>query len=74
MPMSDAERVIEVEEEVRGTVLVLRVKGRLDAISAPKAEKQVSESKVSVLSVLLGVERCSSLAPSIASSHNPAPQ
>lgn len=32
---------IQVKEELKGGVLILRFKGRLDALSTPEAEKQV---------------------------------
>lgn len=32
---------MDVKEEKKGDVLILRIKGRLDAISAPAAEKKV---------------------------------
>jgi anti-sigma B factor antagonist/stage II sporulation protein AA (anti-sigma F factor antagonist) len=35
------EGVVEMQEEKKGDVLVLRMKGRLDAISSPSAEKKV---------------------------------
>ena len=42
--MSIAEGTIELKEEKKGDVLVLRLRGRLDAISSPSAEKKVFES------------------------------
>jgi len=42
--MGAAEGVVEVKEEERGDVLVLRIRGRLDAISSPATEKKVFES------------------------------
>lgn len=39
--MGSVEGVVEIKEEKRGEVLVLRLKGRLDAISSPTAEKVV---------------------------------
>lgn len=41
--MSTAEGVLDIQEELKGDVLVLHVKGRLDAISSPSAEKWVFE-------------------------------
>ncbi len=34
---------LDISEEVKGDVLILRIKGRLDAISSPSAEKKVFE-------------------------------
>lgn len=42
--MGIVEGVIDLKEEKKGDVLVIRIKGRLDAISAPFAEKKVFES------------------------------
>lgn len=39
--MGTAEGVIDLKEEKRGGILILRVKGRLDAISSPLAEKKI---------------------------------
>jgi anti-anti-sigma factor len=39
--MGSIEGVVDIKEEKRGDVLVLRLKGRLDAISSPTAEKVV---------------------------------
>lgn len=36
-------KVIEIKEEVKGDVLILRLNGRLDAISSPNAERKVFE-------------------------------
>ena len=41
--MGTTEGVIEIKEEKKGDVLILRMKGRLDAISSPAAEKKVFE-------------------------------
>lgn len=38
------EGMVDVKEEKKGDVLVLKFKGRLDAISSPAAEKKVFES------------------------------
>lgn len=35
------EGVVELKEEKKGDILILRIKGRLDAISSPAAEKKV---------------------------------
>ena len=37
------EGVIEIKEEKKGELLILRMKGRLDAVSSPVAEKKVFE-------------------------------
>lgn len=42
--MSEFEGVVDVQEEVKGDVLVVRIKGRLDAISSPGAEKRIMDS------------------------------
>ena len=42
--MGITEGVVDVREEKKGDVLILRIKGRLDAISSPIAEKKVFES------------------------------
>jgi len=42
--MGIMEGVIELNEEKKGDVLVIHVKGRLDAISSPTAEKKVFDS------------------------------
>ncbi len=42
--MSIAEGIIELKEEKKGDVLILRFKGRLDAISSPSAERKIFES------------------------------
>ena len=42
--MGIMEGVIELNEEKKGDVLVVHVKGRLDAISSPTAEKKVFDS------------------------------
>lgn len=41
--MSITEGVVDVKMDKRGDVLILRLKGRLDAISSPAAEKKVFE-------------------------------
>lgn len=51
--MGIAEGTIELKEEKKGDVLVLRFRGRLDAISSPAAEKRVFESINSGLIKLL---------------------
>lgn len=38
------EMIVDLKEEQRGDVLILRIRGRLDAISAPAAEKKIFES------------------------------
>lgn len=42
--MGIMEGVIELNEEKKGDVLIIHVKGRLDAISSPTAEKRVFDS------------------------------
>lgn len=42
--MGVTEGLIELKEERKGEVLILRLKGRLDAISSPSAEKKVFEA------------------------------
>jgi anti-anti-sigma factor len=32
---------IEIEKETRGSILILRIKGRLDTITSPAAERQI---------------------------------
>jgi anti-anti-sigma factor len=39
--MTPIEGLIHVKEEAKGDVLVLRMQGRLDAVSSPTAERQV---------------------------------
>ncbi|WP_075883221.1 STAS domain-containing protein [Candidatus Protochlamydia sp. W-9] len=39
--MSNIEGLVSVKEEVKGDVLILRMQGRLDAISSPSAERKV---------------------------------
>jgi len=39
--MANIEGLIDIKEEAKGDVLVLRINGRLDAVSSPTAEKQV---------------------------------
>lgn len=40
--MSNTGSTVEVKEDRKGDILVLRMKGRLDAISSPGAEKKFS--------------------------------
>jgi anti-anti-sigma factor len=42
--MGTMESTVDVKEERKGDVLILRIKGRLDAISSPAAEKKVFDS------------------------------
>lgn len=42
--MAINEGVVELTEEKKGDILIFRVKGRLDAISSPTAEKKVFDS------------------------------
>jgi anti-sigma B factor antagonist/stage II sporulation protein AA (anti-sigma F factor antagonist) len=42
--MSTSEGMVEVSEERKGEILILKFKGRLDAVSAPSAEKKVFEA------------------------------
>ncbi len=39
--MGTTESVAEISEEQKGEVLIMRIKGRLDAVSSPTAEKKV---------------------------------
>lgn len=39
--MGIVEGAIDLKEEKKGDILILRIKGRLDAISSPMAEKKV---------------------------------
>jgi anti-anti-sigma factor len=41
--MASIEGLVELKEEKKGDVLVLHIKGRLDAVSSPTAEKKVFE-------------------------------
>lgn len=41
--MSLLEGVIDFKEDNKGDVLILRIRGRLDAVSSPTAEKKVFE-------------------------------
>jgi anti-anti-sigma factor len=41
--MAQMEGIVDFKEEQKGDVTILRIKGRLDAISAPGAEKKVFE-------------------------------
>lgn len=38
-----AEMAVDIQEEQQGDILILHVKGRLDAVSTPNAEKKVFE-------------------------------
>lgn len=42
--MGIMEGTVEVKEEQRGDILILHIRGRLDAISSPSAEKRVFDS------------------------------
>jgi anti-sigma B factor antagonist/stage II sporulation protein AA (anti-sigma F factor antagonist) len=42
--MSASDKLANVKEEQRGDLIILRLKGRLDAISSPGIEKQVFEN------------------------------
>ncbi len=39
--MSSIEGLVSVKEEQKGDILILRMNGRLDAVSSPTAERQV---------------------------------
>lgn len=39
--MSNIEGLVSVKEEQKGDILILRMNGRLDAVSSPTAERQV---------------------------------
>ena len=41
--MTNIEGLVEVKEQTKGDVLVLKMSGRLDAISSPSAEKKILE-------------------------------
>lgn len=41
--MGTENSVAELKEELKGDVLFVRIKGRLDAVSSPEAEKKVFE-------------------------------
>lgn len=42
--MGTMEGTVDVKEERKGDVLIMRIKGRLDAISSPTAERKVFDS------------------------------
>lgn len=42
--MATLEGTVDIKEDKNGDILILRVKGRLDAISSPNAEKTVFDS------------------------------
>jgi anti-anti-sigma factor len=42
--MGIGEGLVEVKEEKKGDILILRMRGRLDAVSSPAAEKKVFDS------------------------------
>lgn len=42
--MAMLEGIVDISEDKQGDVLILHVKGRLDAISSPSAEKKVFDS------------------------------
>lgn len=42
--MAMLEGVVDISEDKQGDILILHVKGRLDAISSPTAEKKVFDS------------------------------
>src|ERR1700686_4569966 len=42
--MGTIEGIIDLKDEKKGDILIIRIKGRLDAISSPLAEKKVFES------------------------------
>ena len=42
--MGTVEGVVELKEDKKGDILILRIKGRLDAISSPTAEKKVFDA------------------------------
>jgi anti-anti-sigma factor len=41
--MSTADSIVEIQKELKGEVLIFRIRGRLDAISTPLSEKAVFE-------------------------------
>lgn len=62
--MTNSESLVNVKEEVKGDILVLRMSGRLDAISSPVAERKVfdyiNSGKHSLLLDFSGVDYLSS--------------
>jgi anti-anti-sigma factor len=62
--MGIVEGVVDLKEEKKGDVLILRIKGRLDAISSPLAEKKVfdciNEGQTKLLLDFAGVAYLSS--------------
>ena len=39
--MNNMEGMVNIKEEIKGDILILRISGRLDAISSPTAERKV---------------------------------
>lgn len=42
--MGSIEGIVEITDEKKGEVLIIRMRGRLDALSSPTAEKRVFDS------------------------------
>lgn len=42
--MGTTEKVAEVKEEQKGDILILRIRGRIDAVSSPTIEKRIFDS------------------------------
>ncbi|MCE2983500.1 MAG: STAS domain-containing protein [Parachlamydia sp.] len=62
--MTNLEGMVIIQEEAHGEVLLLRLAGRLDAVSSPNAERKVFDyintGKIQILLDLAGVEYLSS--------------
>lgn len=62
--MGNVDGLVSVKEESRGDILILRISGRLDAISSPKAEtlvfNHVNEGRYKLLFDFRGVDYLSS--------------
>lgn len=42
--MGTTESIADLKEEQKGDILILRIRGRIDAVSAPAAEKKIFDS------------------------------
>jgi anti-anti-sigma factor len=42
--MNNMEDLVSIKEEIKGDILLLRLSGRLDAVSAPLVEKKIFDS------------------------------
>ena len=62
--MGTADRIAELSEEQKGEVLIVRIRGRLDSVSSPIAEKKVfdaiSNGHIKVVLELVGLTYISS--------------